>query len=69
MKVGEKIKQKATEGASNSTKNRIREHGHSSFEVCCSPQRCNSMSTVAVLLKTEKWFGCIPLNEIEVINA
>ena len=68
MKVGEKIKLKATEGASNRTKNRIREHGHSSFEVCCKPQHVISMSTVAVLLRTEKWFGWIPLNEIEVIN-
>ena len=67
MKVGEKIKLKATKGASNRTKNRIREHGHSDFEVCRKPQHVISMSTIAVLLKTERWLGWLPLNEIEVI--
>ena len=69
MKVGDSIKLKATAGASNRTKNRIREHGHSNFEVCHGPQHIISMSTVAVLLKTERWLGWLPLNEIEVINV
>jgi hypothetical protein len=68
MKVGDSIKLKATKSASNRTKNRIREHGHSSFEVCRQPQHVISMSTTAVLLKTDRWFGWLPLNEIEVID-
>ena len=69
MKVGDLVKLKAAEGASNRTKNRIREHGHSSFEVCRAPQHVISMSTVAVLLKTERWLGWLPLNEVEVISC
>jgi len=68
MKVGDKIKLKATLDASNRTKNRIREHGRSSFEVVCVPQHIRSMSTIAILLKTDRWLGWLPLNEIEVIN-
>ncbi len=68
MKVGEMIKLKVREGASNRTKNRIREHGNSNFEVCREPQHVISMSTTAVLLKTDRWLGWLPLNEIEVVD-
>jgi len=62
------IKLKVKEDASNRTKNRIREHGSSNFEVCREPQHVISMSTTAVLLKTDRWLGWLPLNEIEVVD-
>jgi len=69
MKSGNMIKLKAKESASNRTKNRIREHGDHPFEVFREPQHLQSMDgEMAVLLKTERWLGWLPINEIEVIK-
>jgi hypothetical protein len=69
MKVGDKIKLKAKENASNRTKNRIREHGDHAFEVFREPEHCQSLDgSLSVLLKTEGWFGWLIVDEIEVVK-
>lgn len=81
MKIGNVSKFKATRGACNRTKNRLREHGEAGFFVkSFSP--CSSLfgGEPAVLLKSvtcnasdgaggkENWQGWLPIPEIEEIS-
>ena len=73
MKIGETIKIKALSGASQRTKNRIRERGADGFTVEKEPQAvsfANNRGVKWVMLtsKSGDWLGWLPVDEIEVIN-
>ena len=73
MKIGETIKIKALSGASQRTKNRIRERGADGFTVERAPQPIaapNNRGVNWVLLMSldGKWSGWLPVDEIEVVN-
>ena len=72
MKIGETIKIKALSGASQRTKNRIRERGADGFTVERAPQPIaapNNRGVNWVLLMSldGKWSGWLPVDEIEVV--
>ena len=74
MKIGETIKIKALSGASQRTKNRIRERGACGFTVEKGPQAvsfANNRGVKWVMLtsKSGDWLGWLPVDEIEVVNG
>ena len=74
MKIGETIKIKALSGASQRTKNRIRERGADGFTVEKEPQAClfadnRGANLVMVMAVDGKWSGWLPVDEIEVVNG
>ena len=74
MKIGETIKIKALSGASQRTKNRIRERGADGFTVEKEPQAASfannrGVKWVMLTSKSGDWLGWLPVDEIEVINA
>ena len=73
MKIGDTIKIKALSGASQRTKNRIRERGADGFTVERAPQPIaapNNRGVNWVLLMSldGKWSGWLPVDEVEVVN-
>jgi hypothetical protein len=73
MKIGETINIKALSGASQRTKNRIRERGADGFTVEKEPQAvsfANNRGVKWVMLtsKSGDWLGWLPVDEIEVVT-
>ena len=73
MKIGDTIKIRALSGASQRTRNRIRERGADGFTVERAPQPIaapNNRGVNWVLLMSldGKWSGWLPVDEIEVVN-
>ena len=73
MKIGDTIKIKALSGASQRTKNRIRERGAQGFTVEREPQSIaaagnRGVNWVMVMSADGKWSGWLPVDEIEVVN-
>ena len=73
MKIGDTIKIKALTGASQRTKNRIRERGEQGFKVKKEAQPCrfdNNRGVNWVMLTSQSgdWLGWLPVDEIEVVN-
>ena len=73
MKIGDTIKIKALSGASQRTKNRIRERGADGFTVEKEPQAClftdnRGANWVMVMSIDGKWTGWLPVDEIEVVS-
>ena len=73
MKIGDTIKIKALSGASQRTKNRIRERGADGFTVEKEPQTClfadnRGANWVMVMSIDGKWTGWLPVDEIEVVS-
>ena len=73
FKVGSVVKLKAAQGASQRTKNRIRERGAQGFTVGRNPQTAlfsENRGVVWVFLnsKDSEWCGWLPVDEIEVVN-
>ena len=74
FKIGSVVKLKATQGASQRTKNRIRERGADGFTVEKEPQAvsfANNRGVKWVMLasKSGDWLGWLPVDEVEVVNA
>ena len=74
MKIGDTIKIKALSGASQRTKNRIRERGADGFTVEKEPQNVlfpgnRGVNWVMVMSADGKWSGWLPVDEVEVVNA
>mgnify|MGYP003141396237 CR=1 FL=1 len=73
MKIGDTIKIKALSGASQRTKNRIRERGADGFTVEKEPQPIaapdnRGVNWVMVMSADGKWSGWLPVDEIEVVT-
>ena len=73
MKIGDTIKIKALSGASQRTKNRIRERGADGFTVEKDPQPIaaagnRGVNWVMVMSADGKWSGWLPVDEIEVVT-
>ena len=73
MKIGDTIKIKALSGASQRTKNRIRERGADGFTVERPPQSITApdnrgVNWVMVMSADGKWSGWLPVDEIEVVS-
>ena len=73
MKIGETIKIKTLSGASQRTKNRIRERGADGFTVERPPQSITAadnrgVNWVMVMSADGKWSGWLPVDEIEVVS-
>ena len=73
MKNGDTIKIKALSGASQRTKNRIRERGADGFTVERPPQSITAadnrgVNWVMVMSADGKWSGWLPVDEIEVVS-
>ena len=74
MKIGDTIKIKALSGASQRTKNRIRERGADGITVEKEPQNVlfpgnRGVNWVMVMSADGKWSGWLPVDEVEVVNA
>ena len=72
MKIGDTIKIKALSGASQRTKNRIRERGADGFTVEKEPQAVRfdnprGVNWVMVMSADGNWSGWLPVDEIEVV--
>ena len=72
MKIGDTIKIKALTGASQRTKNRIRERGADGFTVEKEPQPIaaagnRGVNWVMVMSADGKWSGWLPVDKIEVV--
>tara|TARA_R110002020_G_scaffold82600_1_gene204728 strand:- start:239 stop:481 length:243 start_codon:yes stop_codon:yes gene_type:complete len=72
MKIGDTIKIKALSGASQRTKNRIRERGADGFTVEKEPQSVRfdnprGVNWVMVMSADGNWSGWLPVDEIEVV--
>ena len=73
MNIGDTVFLRPTAGASQRTKNRIREHGGDGFVVCNVSTACWPLnSRPAVLLEPtlaeDNWLGWLPLDEIEEVQ-
>tara|TARA_R110000824_G_scaffold291864_1_gene480319 strand:- start:734 stop:967 length:234 start_codon:yes stop_codon:yes gene_type:complete len=73
FEIGSTVMLKAASGASQRTRNRIRERGADGFTVERAPQPIaapNNRGANWVLLMSldGKWSGWLPVDEIEVIN-
>ncbi len=73
MKIGDTIKIKALSGASQRTRNRIRERGADGFTVERPPQSITAadnrgVNWVLLMSLDGKWSGWLPVDEIEVVN-
>ena len=73
MKIGDTIKIKALSGASQRTKNRIRERGEQGFTIRKGPQAtrfANNRGVDWVMFDAvgNDWSGWLPVDEIEVVN-
>ncbi len=73
FEIGSTVMLKAASGASQRTRNRIRERGADGFTVERAPQPIaapNNRGVNWVLLMSldGKWSGWLPVDEIEVIN-
>jgi hypothetical protein len=73
FEVGSTVMLKAASGASQRTRNRIRERGADGFTVERAPQPIaapNNRGVNWVLLMSldGKWSGWLPVDEIEVVN-
>ena len=73
FEIGSTVMLKAASGASQRTKNRIRERGADGFTVERAPQAIaapNNRGVNWVLLMSldGKWSGWLPVDEIEVVN-
>ena len=74
FKVGEVVKLKAVQGASQRTKNRIRERGADGFTVERPPQSITApdnrgVNWVLLMSLDGKWSGWLPVDEVEIVNA
>tara|TARA_R110000824_G_scaffold212461_4_gene398716 strand:+ start:1069 stop:1302 length:234 start_codon:yes stop_codon:yes gene_type:complete len=73
LDVGSTVMLKALPGASQRTKNRIRERGAQGFDVCVMPQ-CTQFADnrgvdwVLLDAKDSFWMGWLPVDELEVVN-
>ena len=73
MKEGDTIFLTALPGASQRTKNRIRERGADGFTVERPPQSITAadnrgVNWVIVMSADGKWSGLLPVDEIEVVS-
>jgi len=73
FKVGSIVKVKAAQGASQRTKNRIRERGAQGFEVKLEPQCAQfadnrGVDWVLLDAKDSFWMGWLPVDEMEVVS-
>ena len=73
FEIGSTVMLKAASGASQRTRNRIRERGADGFTVERAPQpiaAANNRGVNWVLLMSldGKWSGWLPVDEIEVVN-
>ena len=73
FKVGEVVKLKAAQGASQRTKNRIRERGDEGFTVGRAPQAASfagnrGVNWVMLTSQSGDWLGWLPVDELEVVN-
>lgn len=74
FKIGSVVKLKAAQGASQRTRNRIRERGAQGFTVEREPQSISAagnrgVNWVMVMSADGKWSGWLPVDEVEVVNA
>jgi hypothetical protein len=74
FKVGEVVKLKAVQGASQRTKNRIRERGDEGFTVGRKPQTASfagnrGVEWVMLTSVSGDWLGWLPVDEVEIVNA
>ena len=72
--VGTIVEVKALHGASQRTRNRIRERGAQGFEVIKRPQTASfadnrGVQWVLLDSKDSEWRGWLPVDELEVVNA
>ena len=72
--VGSIVEVKAVQGASQRTRNRIRERGAQGFEVIKRPQTASfadnrGVQWVLLDSKDSEWRGWLPVDELEVVNA
>ena len=69
FKIGSVVKLKATQGASQRTKNRIRERGHGGFRVERDPMvpmfDGNRGTEWVLLLSACGWNGWLPIDEVQ----
>ena len=73
MKIGDTIKIRALSGASQRTRNRIRERGEHGFTVEKAPQSIaapdnRGANWVLLMSLAGKWSGWLPVDEIEVVS-
>ena len=73
FKIGSIVQIKAARGASQRTKNRIRERGAQGFEVRTKPQTTQfadnrGVDWVLLDAKDSFWMGWLPVDEIEVVS-
>ena len=73
FEIGSTVMLKAASGASQRTRNRIRERGADGFTVEKEPQAClfadnRGVNWVMVMSADGKWSGWLPVDEIEVVN-
>ena len=74
LDVGSTVMLKALPGASQRTRNRIRERGEHRFTVEKAPQPIaaadnRGVNWVLLMSLDGKWSGWLPVDEIEVING
>ena len=73
FEVGSTVMLKAASGASQRTRNRIRERGADGFTVERAPQPIaapnnRGVNWVMVMSADGKWSGWLPVDEIEVVS-
>ena len=73
FEVGSTVMLKAASGASQRTRNRIRERGADGFTVERAPQPIaaadnRGVNWVLLMSLDGKWSGWLPVDEIEVVN-
>ena len=70
FKIGSVVKLKAAQGASQRTKNRIRERGHGGFRVERDPMvpmfDGNRGTEWVLLLSACGWNGWLPIDEVQI---
>ena len=71
FKIGSVVKLKAAQGASQRTKNRIRERGTHGFEVLREAQPITApdnrgVNWIMVMSADGKWSGWLPIDEVQI---
>ena len=73
FEIGSTVMLKAASGASQRTRNRIRERGDEGFTVGRKPQAASfagnrGVNWVMLTSQSGDWLGWLPVDEIEVVN-
>jgi hypothetical protein len=73
FKIGSVVKLKAAQGASQRTRNRIRERGAQGFTVEREPQAASfagnrGVNWVMLTSQSGDWLGWLPVDELEVVS-